>query len=114
MDAYNRFDIENMVTFFHDDIVFENISNGIVTISLSGLSAVKEQADLAKQIFSKRKQTITAVMHRSYETEVDIDNHAILAKDLPHGLKKGEVLNLKGKSIFKFSGDEIISLTDIS
>jgi hypothetical protein len=38
----------------------------------------------------------------------------VLAKDLPNGLKKGQELNLSGKSIFKFSGNKITSLTDLS
>jgi hypothetical protein len=34
--------------------------------------------------------------------------------DFPNGLQKGQELDLTGKSIFKFSGDTIIKLTDIS
>ena len=34
--------------------------------------------------------------------------------DFPNGLKKGQELNLIGKSIFEFDGDKIIKLTDVS
>jgi hypothetical protein len=83
-------------------------------MSLSGLTSFKEQAELAKNYFSLNKQTIKSYLHCNNETEIEIDYYAILAMDFPNGLKKGDELQLKGKSIFKFSGDKIIKLTDIS
>jgi hypothetical protein len=37
-----------------------------------------------------------------------------LNMDFPNGLKKGNELILKGKSVFKFLDNKIIKLTDIS
>ena len=114
IDAYNQFQIEKMVRDFDEMIVFENISNGVTNMSLTGIKAFKEQAELAKDYFSERKQTVKSITHRKDESEVDIDYYAVLAIDLPNGLKKGEALNLQGKSIFKFADNKIIVLTDIS
>ena len=114
IDAYNNFDIKKMMNDFHEFIVFENISNGVNNMTLRGLASFMEQAEQAKMLFSKRKQTIKSVKHKGDETEVEIEYHAILAVDLPQGLKKGDELNLQGKSIFKFLNDKIIALTDIS
>ena len=52
--------------------------------------------------------------HLSDETEIEIDYYAVLGMDFPNGLKRGDELKLKGKSIFKFLNDKIIKLTDIS
>ena len=52
--------------------------------------------------------------HSTDHTEVNIAYHAVLAIDLPNGMNAGDELNLTGKSIFKFDGDKIISITDIS
>jgi len=41
--AYNTFDVPGMTADFHADIVFENIQNGEVTLSLEGISAFIEQ-----------------------------------------------------------------------
>jgi hypothetical protein len=38
----------------------------------------------------------------------------VVARDLPNGLKKGEVLNLSGRSEFEFKDGAIFKLTDIS
>jgi hypothetical protein len=38
----------------------------------------------------------------------------VVAKDLPNGLKKGEVLNLSGRSEFEFKDGAIFKLMDIS
>lgn len=51
IESYNQFDIDKMFADFDDKIVFENIQNGETNISLSGLTALKEQAEQAKNIF---------------------------------------------------------------
>lgn len=114
IDGYNTFDIDKMVANLDENIKFENITNGETNMSLKGLASFRAQAEQAKAFFSTRRQTINSYQHQEYETEIQIDYYAVLAVDLPNGLKKGNELKLKGKSIFKFSGDKIIELTDIS
>jgi allophanate hydrolase subunit 1 len=112
--AYNNFDIEKMLTHLDEQIKFENISNGVTNMTLTDLNSFREQAQQAKKLFTTRKQTIKSWTHQDNLTEIEIEYNAVLAIDLPNGLKKDDILNLEGKSIFKFSGDKIIELTDIS
>ena len=112
--AYNNFDIEKMLTHLDEQIKFENISNGVTNMTLTDLNSFREQAEQAKKIFTTRKQTIKSWTHQDNLTEIEIEYNAVLAIDLPNGLKKDDILNLEGKSIFKFSKDKIIELTDIS
>lgn len=112
--AYNSFNIENMLTDLDESIKFVNVSNGEINVTLSGLTEFKQQAEQAVSFFSSRQQTINSYKHADSQTEIEITYHAILAIDLPQGLKKGDELKLQGKSIFEFSGDKIISITDIS
>ncbi|MCC9071560.1 nuclear transport factor 2 family protein [Flavobacterium sp. F-65] len=114
IDGYNQFDIDKMTTDFDETIVFENIQGGETNMTLTGLTAFKEQAEQAKTYFSTRTQTITSFKHLKDETEIEIDYFAILGMDFPNGFKKGQELNLKGKSIFEFTADKISKLTDIS
>jgi len=114
INAYNNFDVNEMVANMDPLIKFENISNGEVNMTLNGLPAFIEQAEQAKALFISRQQTIKSYKHTGNQTEIDIAYHAILAIDLPNGMKKGDELNLTGKSIFKFLGDKITELTDIS
>jgi hypothetical protein len=114
IDGYNHFDIDKMVINFANTILFENISNGEINMSLSGLTAFKNQAELAKNYFTTRKQTIISFTHTVDETAIEIDYYAILNMDFPNGLKKGAELKLKGKSIFTFLNNKIIKLTDVS
>ena len=95
-------------------IKFENISNGIINMTLVGLPAFRQQAEHAKNLFLKRQQTIKSYLHENDETRIEINYQATLAIDLPNGLKQGDELNLVGSSIFKFLDDRIIALTDIS
>lgn len=114
IQSYNQFDIDKMFVDFDEKIVFENIHNGETNMSLRGLSALIEQAEQAKTYFTERAQSIKSFSHVDNRCEIEIGYRAILAIDFPNGLKKGQELNLIGKSIFEFEGDRIIRLTDIS
>ncbi|MFD2520013.1 nuclear transport factor 2-like protein [Emticicia soli] len=112
--AYNSFDVEGMLKDLDENINFENISGGEVNLSITGISAFREQAEKAKAFFVSRKQTITAFRHDANQTEIDIDYHAVLAIDFSDTLKKGDTLNMKGKSVFNFLHSKITSITDVS
>lgn len=114
MDGYNEFDVEKMTFNFDDTIVFKNIQNGEVNMTLSGIDEFKQQAKLAKSYFENRRQQIKSIKHYKDKTEIEIDYFATLAIDLSNGLKKGDKLELKGKSIFVFYNNKIIQLTDES
>jgi hypothetical protein len=114
VDAYNRFDIDNMVADFDDNIVFENIQDGQTTMSLTGLMEFRQQAERAVSYFTERTQTIKSFTHLDNSIEIEIDYNAVLGMDFPNGMKKGQELKLSGKSIFQFVGDRITKLTDIS
>lgn len=112
--AYNRFDIDGMLANLHPEIEFVNISNGETNLALKGIEKFREQAEIAKAVFTERHQEVMSMRSQWDTTEVEIDYRGILAIDLPMGLKKGDTLALKGKSIFKFSDGKITQLTDIS
>lgn len=114
LNAYNNFDVNSMVADMDEGITFENISDGKLNMSLNGIKEFKEQAEQAAKLFSKRKQAIQVFKHGQDHTEIEISYTATLAVDLPNGMKKGDDLNLTGRSVFKFSENKIIALTDIS
>lgn len=115
IDAYNNKDVDRMIEKLSDDVLFKNISNNEVTFSIQGKDAFREQAVAALSYFSTRKQIILKFRDKGNTVEIDVAYEAIAAMDFPNGIKKGDEVKLKGKSIFKFSQDgEIVKLTDIS
>ena len=114
IEGYNEFDIEKMTRDFKNEIVFENIQNEEVNMTLNGIANFIQQAEQAKSYFETREQKIITFQHELNETEIEIEYLAVLAMDFPNGLKKGQKLELKGKSIFKFQDNKIIHLTDKS
>lgn len=114
IDGYNEFDIDKMVYHLDDNIVFQNIQDGKVNMTIHGITDFRKQAEEAKTYFESRQQKIAVIKHMGNQTEIDVEYTAVLAIDLPNGLKKGQTLKLKGKSIFIFDGSKIIKLTDIS
>jgi hypothetical protein len=114
IEGYNQFDVEKMVNDFADYITFENIQDGETNMSMKGLAAFREQAEKSKAYFTRRTQTVKSFVHSETTTEIEVDYNATLGMDFPNGLKKGQDLNLAGRSIFEFNGNKIIKLTDIS
>lgn len=114
IEGYNNFDVEKMTKNLAENIIFQNIENGQLTMNINGIEEFRKQAEIAKMYFSKREQTITSYKHIDNKTEIEIDYFGILAQDFPNGMKKGEEINLKGKSIFEFENNKIIKLTDVS
>ncbi|MBL0913291.1 MAG: nuclear transport factor 2 family protein [Bacteroidia bacterium] len=114
VNAYNRFDTEGMLRHMDENILFTNISGGITDLELRGREAFREQALKAAGIFSERSQEILSMEHHPDHSEVQIAYRGVLAADLPNGMKKGDEMLLQGRSVFRFSGDSITALTDIS
>jgi hypothetical protein len=114
IDSYNHFDTETMLSDMDNDICFENISNGQTTLTLHGKEALKNQVQQVNHYFKSRKQTVSNYIFYNEKVEITIDYTAILAIDLPKGLKAGETFSTKGKSIFTFKNNKIIELKDIS
>jgi hypothetical protein len=114
VEAYNRFDVAGMLLSADPAIAFENISNGKVTLRTNGLDELRKQAEESKGYFIERKQVIKEMKFGDGVVEAIVDFSGILAADLPGGLKAGEKIEVKGRSIFKFRNDRIIGITDLS
>lgn len=114
IDAYNSFDINRMLSDMHDDIKFENISNGDVNLVTNGSMELRNQAEQAKKLFKERIQKIRDIKFYDDLVEVEIDFKGVLAVDFSEELKAGSVIELKGSSIFRFKDNKIIELKDIS
>ncbi|MDQ1161596.1 hypothetical protein QE422_001964 [Chryseobacterium sp. SORGH_AS 447] len=112
--AYNNFDVEGMCRNLSKAIVFENISGGEVGMYIEGIENFKQQADEATAYFSDRHQNIESWSFNNNTVTVEISYEGTLAIGLPNGMKKGDVLTLKGTSEFTFEDDKIVLLKDIS
>lgn len=112
--AYNEFDVDGMLTDVHQEVVFENIANGVVNLSTKGIVELREQAEAAKNYFKERQQTITFWNFQESTVRIGINYVGVLAVDLPNGKRAGETLELSGESEFEFAEGKIIRITDRS
>lgn len=114
VNSYNNFDINGMIKNLTNDVVFENISDGKVSLRIEGLNNFIKQAESAKQYFKERKQTIESWEFNESIVKIGINYSATLAIDFQNGLKKGDTLELNGISEFKFENNKIRSIRDKS
>lgn len=112
--AYNSFDIDWMLLQMHEEVSFQNISDGQVNLSTHGIFELREAAEQAKTIFKSRRQTVTNYQYSGDTATIEIDYVGELVSDIPNGPKAGDTINLKGKSEFVFKDGSIVKLTDIS
>lgn len=112
--AYNTFDIKGMIKDLHQNIKFENITNGQVDLGTNGIEKFMKQAEFAVDFFKEREVRIIEIKFEDDRIEVFIDYFGILSKDVPDGPNAGDTLRLKGKSIYKFKDNKIICIQDIS
>lgn len=114
IDAYNRMDIPSMLLTVHQNVEFKNISNGGVNVSTTGVAELKALAEQSLSLFSERHQGILSFETSEARAVASIEFRAIVANDLPNGLKKGQALNLSGTSEFEFLDGTISKIIDIS
>ena len=98
----------------HPEIEFKNISQGEVNVKTVGTREFRATAERSKELFESIRQTITHCDLSQHEASVKIDFEAVLAKDLPNGMKSGSTINLNGRSRFSFKDGKISRIVDIS
>lgn len=114
IDAYNRKDVDGMLMGVHPLVDFKNVSAGVVNASTHGIAELRSLARQSVALFSERHQRIESFELHGPVAVATIAFRAVVAVDLPNGLKKGQVLEFSGRSEFKFHEGKISSITDIS
>lgn len=114
IEAYNSFDIEGMLSLLHPDVDFINISGGKVDAVTSGKDEFGELARKSASLFAERKQKIISIEEAGSVVKTEIQYYAILAEDLSTGMKKGDHIEIRGRSEYNIKDNLIISIKDIS
>lgn len=114
INAYNSFDIDGMIRLLHHDLEFRNISNGAVDTETKGIEQFRTLAERSAKFFSQRRQAVKDIIMNDDRAEIEIDYEAILATDLPNGLKAGQTIKMQGKSIFQMKDEMLIMIEDYS
>ena len=114
ISAYNRMDVPGMMALLHDVIIFENVSNLSGTTTTSGKADFETLARQSLGVFQSRCQTIRSLTLGERTAAVEIEFEAVLAVDLPNGLKVGETMQLRGVTLFAFSDGKIARISDYS
>ncbi|WP_332262429.1 nuclear transport factor 2 family protein [Paenibacillus sp. GSMTC-2017] len=107
-------DIHGIIELLHKDVTFRNFSNGEMNVETRGIEQFKALAEKSAHIFSSRRQTITGYSAVDENIEVQINYEAILASDLPNGLKIGDMIQLQGKTVFRINEGKISLIEDYS
>jgi ketosteroid isomerase-like protein len=114
IEAYNSLDIDGMLSLLHPDVDFINISGGKVDAVTKGKIEFEELARKSASLFTSREQKIISIEEAASVVKTEIEYHAVLAEDLPKGMKKGDHIEIKGRSEYNIKDNLIISIKDIS
>tara|TARA_R110001632_G_scaffold101470_2_gene209125 strand:- start:1433 stop:1810 length:378 start_codon:yes stop_codon:yes gene_type:complete len=114
VNGYNAFNMKKMLLPLHSKIVFENYVKNELKMKLEGIKSFKKQSLKGIDMFSKRKQEILKIDHEEGQATVIVNYSATLKVDVGDKMKKGQVMNMSGKSIFTFKDDRILKIEDYS
>jgi len=114
LNAFNSIDIKSMMFVLHEKIKFKKISKGELLAITNGIEEFQTLANYSKTEYSLRKQTITSIEFEKYKTIIGIEFEGTLAKNLPNGMRLGEIIRLNGHTEFTFKDNKIFSITDIN
>ncbi len=112
--AYNELDVEGMMSVIHPEIVFENVRSGHVTHAARGSADFRKMVAQTAELFSEREQRVTTWDDGINTLDVEVDYKGRLASDLPNGMRKGQTVEIRGRSEFVFEDGLVIGLRDIS
>lgn len=112
ISAYNAKDVTTMLAFFDEQCVFENVSAGKITVRTKGKGELEALARRSAEAFAWREQKVISFTQGQGRIVAEIDYHAALQADLTPELKAGSRLELRGVSVYEFSGGKIARLTD--
>lgn len=112
--SYNAKDISSMVALFTKDCIFENVSNNQDDLITHGQDALLKLAEKSINLFSHREQKIERLNVGENHAVAEILFIGTLSIDINDNLKQGQVLKLKGVSIFEFEDNKISRLVDFS
>ena len=112
--GYNTFNMKKMLLPLHSKIVFENYVKDELTKKLEGVKAFKKQAQRGPEMFSKRRKEILSIEHKDDHCIAFVSYKATLKVNLGEKMKKGQEMNISGKSIFFFKDDRISKIEDYS
>ena len=113
-DAYNNFDIETMVSLLTEDVIFKNTSQGKVILEITGKKSYKRQAKSAVPLFEKREMSINELIYNEDSVDVRLKFKGILGIDVPEDYKKGDKIEMDGRTILKFRDNKIFYIEDIN
>lgn len=98
----------------HSQVEFKNISAGVVNASTHGVAELRALAQQSLSLFSERHQEIESFEIQGPVAVACIAFRAVVAADLPNGLKKGQILHFSGRSEFEFRDGAISKITGLS
>lgn len=116
--AYNAFDVNGMTAVVSDDVVFQNIAAGEVTHETRGLPAFRALAEKGAEMFSCREQQIVSLSETgeigSDVLSVEVRFRGTVKAEAETERGKGQVIEVRGQSEFRFRNDRIVSIVDQS
>ncbi len=114
ISCYNARDVDGMLEYVTEDVVFENISNTGQSMRLEGKPAMRQVAELSGNAFSYRRQRVISFIAGGNKAAAEVEFEGKAAVNLPNGTQAGETVKIRGASFFEFRGGLLSRIADYS
>lgn len=113
INKYNKFDIKGMLELLDKDISFINYCNDEIDFQVKGLEEFERLARTSIEFFETRTQKIINAIYSDVAVAIEVTYLAVPKVDLPNGIKKGQVVEIEGKSFFRIKNRKISEIIDV-
>lgn len=113
INAYNRLDVDSMLSCVSDDLIFENVSNSGPSLRLEGRYAFAELARQSADAFHSRRQRVRNSVASTEGVALEIDWEGTPKVDMG-SFKAGVQVCMRGASFMTISDGKLTRITDLS
>ena len=90
------------------------MTNSAGIVECSGKLELRSMDSQSRELFKTRKQTVKNWIVEGSQVVIETEFSAVMACDLPNGIKEDDLLQLRGVSVFLFENGKIKRLSDYS
>ena len=110
--AYTSFDVQGMLDLLSPDVVFENYLDDQLTAQANGIAEFRELAESSLKMFSEREQSLVSLRLDEDRAVAVVRFKGTFRKSYQDGPKRGDVMELIGKTEFEFKDGRITHIID--
>src|SRR5262249_41282958 len=114
VDCYNDNNVEGMLACCADDIVFETVTNPGGAMRLTGKNEMREVIEATTRAFRERRHEVISMIVDGQRVAAETMFSGVAATELGQSVRAGELVSIRGATIFELRDNRLARICDYS